>query len=101
MTRRPSAFSHETGSAESGQMLRDGGLGNVEACRQVLDRGLSPAETFENSALARVGQSAEDGVLTLHENTYKQVLIEYETRPGDLSIPGLPDRRSAQSPTNS
>ena len=57
-------------------MLGDGRLGDVEARGEVLHSGLSTGETFEDGASAWIRQGAEDGVLALHEETYKRVLME-------------------------
>jgi hypothetical protein len=64
-------FGHKASSAEVGQVLGDGRLGDVEARREVLHGGLSTGETFKNGTSAGVRQSAEDGVLALHRTTYK------------------------------
>jgi hypothetical protein len=60
-------FGHEASSAKRSQVLGDGRLGDVEACREVLHRGLSAGETFKDAPAAWIRQSAEDGVFVLHE----------------------------------
>jgi hypothetical protein len=59
-------FGYKASTAKRGQVLGDGGLGDVESRRQVLHRSLSKRKTFKNGASAWVRQSAEDSVIALH-----------------------------------
>ena len=64
-------FRHQASTAERGQVLGDGGLGDVEARREVLHRGLSTSETLKDGPPAGIRQGAEDDVLALHGAMYK------------------------------
>src|SRR5690242_5089267 len=47
---------------EHAKVLRDGGLGDLERCRQLEDRGIPFREARQDGAAGGVGKGAEDGV---------------------------------------
>ncbi len=53
----------EAGLPEGGQVLRDGGLGDAEACRQFGDGSLARGERFEDRSATGVRESEKETVL--------------------------------------
>src|SRR5690349_20948294 len=60
--RRLSAARDQACRLEHTKVLRDGGLGDLERCRQLEDRGIPFREARQDGAPGGVGKGAEDGV---------------------------------------
>jgi hypothetical protein len=73
-------FRHEACVAQGREVLRYGRLGDIEPFRKVFDRRLPSRQTLEDGATGRISQGPEDGVLALHERSYKASLIPRQAR---------------------